>query len=282
MQIVNSLANFIRRQPLWRWVGLVVVAGLAGVLIWTSGTKATAKALTFATRRGPLEISVLEGGSLQALESQELKCEVRVGYQGTKILKIVEEGYLITEEDVKTNKVLIELDSSELQKQIVQQEIQYQTALATLIDAQQNYEIQVGQNVSDVKAAEQKVRFARMDFDKFLGDSVTASIIQKVGLDKLIATLSTNDVEQTVNAAAAKATAESLPKIGGKTTPAVQINAGGPPDQAQAVELIEQRAGDVVPYPANAEGALGSIAPNATVETAASARDGALGTARPA
>ena len=155
-------------------MGLVVVAGLAGVLIWTSGTKATAKALTFATRRGPLEISVLEGGSLQALESQELKCEVRVGYQGTKILKIVEEGYLITEEDVKTNKVLIELDSSELQKQIVQQEIQYQTALATLIDAQQNYEIQVGQNVSDVKAAEQKVRFARMDFDKFLGDTVTA------------------------------------------------------------------------------------------------------------
>ena len=282
MQIVNSLANFIRRQPLWRWVGLVVVAGLAGVLIWTSGTKATAKALTFATRRGPLEISVLEGGSLQALESQELKCEVRVGYQGTKILKIVEEGYLITEEDVKTNKVLIELDSSELQKQIVQQEIQYQTALATLIDAQQNYEIQVGQNVSDVKAAEQKVRFARMDFDKFLGDTVTASIIQKVGLDKLIATLSTNDVEQTVNAAAAKATAESLPKIGGKTHPAGQINAGGQPGHAQTIELIEQRAGDVVPYPANAEGAVGSIAPNATFEAAASARDGALGTARPA
>ena len=61
----------------------------------------------FAARRGPLEITVLEGGSLQALESQEIKCEVRVGYQGTKILKIVEEGYFVTEDDVKTNKVLV-------------------------------------------------------------------------------------------------------------------------------------------------------------------------------
>jgi len=239
MQIVNSLLNFIRRQSAWRWVGLVVVAGLIGVLIWTNISKPAAKALTFATRRGPLEISVLEGGSLQALESQELKCEVRVGYQGTKILKIVEEGYLITEEDVKTNKVLIELDSSELQKQIVQQEIQYQSALASLIDAQQNYEIQLGQNVSDVKAAEQKVRFARMDFDKFLGDTVTADIIEKVGLDKLMATLSTNDVEQTVNAAAAKATAESLPKEARKSPRTLPVDTGSPPIEIKTVEIAE-------------------------------------------
>src|SRR5260221_706909 len=124
-----------------------------------------------------LDITVLEGGSMQALESQEIKCEVRVGYQGTKILKIVDEGYLVSEDDVKTNKVLCELDSSDLQKQIVQQEISYQSALASLTDAQQNYEIQLGQNESDLKTAEQKTRFARMDFDKFLGDTVTPDII---------------------------------------------------------------------------------------------------------
>ena len=88
----------------------------------------------------------MEGGSLQALESQEAKCEVRVGYQGTKILKIVEEGYLVTEDDVKAGKVLVELDSSDLQKQIVQQDIQFESAAASLTDAQQNYEIQVNQN----------------------------------------------------------------------------------------------------------------------------------------
>jgi multidrug resistance efflux pump len=154
----------------------------------------------FTARRGPLEINVLEGGSLQALESQEAKCEVRVGYQGTKILKIVEEGYQVTEDDLRTNKVLVELDSSDLQKQIVQQEIQYQSAVASLIDAQQGYEIQLNQNQTDVKDAEQKARFARLDFDKFLGDTVTTQICQEYGLDLLLAAAETNNVEETTRA----------------------------------------------------------------------------------
>ncbi|HWH72244.1 MAG TPA: hypothetical protein VNT26_22975, partial [Candidatus Sulfotelmatobacter sp.] len=204
MQKLSQLINLVRRQPRWRLFALLaVLLGAAGLWFWRSGAKSASSAPNFVARRGPLEISILEGGSLQALESQESKCEVRVGYQGTKILKIVDEGYQVTEEDVQNGKVLVELDSSELQKQIVQQEIQYQTALATLIDAQQNYEIQLSQNDSDIKAAAQKVRFARMDFDKFLGDTVTARIITQVGLDKLAAAASTNNVEQTSHAAAA-------------------------------------------------------------------------------
>ena len=198
-RFINAI-NFVRRQPRWRWFVAMVVVAVLGGWWWKSGGKSTSQALTFAARRGPLEITVLEGGSLQALESQEIKCEVRVGYQGTKILRIVEEGYLVTDEDVKTNKVLCELDSSELQKQILQQEIQYQSAAASLTDAQQNYEIQLGQNESDINAAEQKTRFARMDFDKFLGDTVTPEIVAQVGLDKLIAAASTNNVEETTHA----------------------------------------------------------------------------------
>lgn len=187
MKKLNNVWLFIRRQPRWRLgvaAGIIMIAAIGWLL---SGPKSSAKAPTFTARRGALDITVLEGGSLQALESQEIKCEVRVGYQGTKILKIVEEGYFVTEDDVKTNKVLCELDSSDLQKQIVQQEIQFQSAAASLTDAQQNYEIQLGQNDSDIKAAEQKARFARMDFDKFLGDSVAANIIEEAGLNKFLA-----------------------------------------------------------------------------------------------
>ena len=151
MPKLSNAINLVRRQPRWRWVVAVLLVAALGGWWWKSSGKSTGKTLTFAARRGPLEITVLEGGSLQALESQELKCEVRVGYQGTKILRIVEEGYLVTEEDVKTNKVLCELDSSELQKQMVQDEIQYQSALANLTDAEQNFEIQLGQNESDIK-----------------------------------------------------------------------------------------------------------------------------------
>src|SRR6185369_4171416 len=191
----NKLQAFIKRQPRWRIAGLVLILALAG--IWfKSGGKSAANGATFAARRGPLAISVLEGGSIQALESQEIKCEVRVGYQGTKILKIVEEGYQVTEDDVRTNKVLVELDSSELQKQIIQQEIQFQSAVASLTDAQQGYDIQLNQNISDIKAAEQKSRFARMDFDKFPGDTVTDYIIDQLGLEKELAAENTNGLAQ--------------------------------------------------------------------------------------
>jgi multidrug resistance efflux pump len=198
--LVKNLLEFIRRQPRWRLIAVGGIVAVACLMLWNTGGKATGKAPSFSARRGPLEITVLEGGSLQALESQELKCEVRVGYQGTKILRIVEEGYSVTEDDVRTNKVLVELDSSELQKQIVQQEIQYQSAVASLIDAEQAYEIQLNQNQADIKAAEQKCRFARLDFDKFLGDTVTAKIIDEVGLDDLLAAASTNNVQLTSRA----------------------------------------------------------------------------------
>ena len=158
MKKLAKLVAGIFRQTRWRWGLLALLVVLAGLWWWNRGEKSVSKAAMFAARRGPLEITVLEGGSLQALEFQEIKCEVRVGYQGTKILRIVEEGYQVSDDDLKTNKVLVELDSSDIQKQIVQQEIQYQSAVASLIDAEQNYEIQLGQNQSDIKEAEQTLR----------------------------------------------------------------------------------------------------------------------------
>lgn len=249
MRKLSNLISFIRRQPRWR---VVLALGLlvAGAWWWfSSGGGASARAATFTAKRGPLDITVLEGGSLQALESQEIKCEVRVGYQGTKILKIVEEGYLVTDEDVKTNKVLVELDSSELEKQIVQQEIQYQSALASLTDAQQNYEIQVNQNESDIKGAEQKVRFARMDFDKFLGDSVTEELVRELGLDKLIAEASTNDVtasfatDKSESDSSKKAAPNAPPPNAPRPTKVIVTPTGG----ASAAPVLLKDQGDAPP-----------------------------------
>jgi hypothetical protein len=201
----TDLLGRLRKWPRWLWAVVVVLVAALLVFWFRSGRHSEADSATFAARRGPLNITVLEGGSIRAVESQEIKCEVRVGYQGIKILKIVEEGYEVTPEDIRTNKVLVELDSSELQKQIVQQDIQYESAAATLTDAQQNYEIQLNQNLSDIKAAEQKVRFARMDFDKFLGDRVTQAIVDQLGLEQELA------VEQTNALARSAAVVGSMP-----------------------------------------------------------------------
>jgi len=214
----------------WRFVIPIGAALVVAVALWLRvGGAKEGQAAVFTTRKGPLNITVLEGGSVRAVESQEVKCEVKIGYQGIKILKIVDEGYEVTEEDIRTNKVLVELDSSDLQKQIVQQDIQYETAAANLTDAQQNYDIQLNQNLSDLKAAEQKVRFARMDFDKFLGDNVTQEIVDQLGLETELAAASTSAKDTTPPNGPSKepnmpAGQTNLPPKG-IITPTVQTNA---------------------------------------------------------
>lgn len=168
------------KGPIGKAIGaLIVVLGIFA--LWPGGDDSGAKGKTFEVRRGTLKISVLEGGSLEALESQEIRSEVK-GYQGTKILTIVEEGYQVSEEDVKNGKVLVVLDSSELRNKIVTQEIQFQSTQASLIEARNGYDIQVNQNLSDVKAAELKMKFARMDVEKFLGKDLTQTIFKRLAL----------------------------------------------------------------------------------------------------
>jgi multidrug efflux pump subunit AcrA (membrane-fusion protein) len=119
---------------------------------------------------------------------------------------------------VKNGKTLVELDSSEIQKQLVQQEIQFQSAAAALTDAQQAFEIQLNQNVSDVKAAEQKARFGRLDFDKFLGDTVTHEISDQLGLDAQLAAAATNIIE--------RPSLEETPASPAPPTLVAQVNSG--------------------------------------------------------
>ena len=175
-----KLIQFVRRQPRWKLALAVAAILLIGWLV-LGNRKADQGGITFTARRGPLQISVLEGGSIEAMESQEIRSEVRGG-QGTKILKIVEEGYQVTEVDVKQAKILVELDSSDLKQRMTQQEISFQTTLASLVEATQGYDIQFNQNVTDIKAAEQKAKFARMDLEKFLSDKATKQIIDHLKL----------------------------------------------------------------------------------------------------
>jgi RND family efflux transporter MFP subunit len=160
----------------------VIAVILPGVYFLKAGAKSGDVGTTFVAWRGPLDITVLEGGEIESEEKGEIKCEVKGG-QGVKILKIVEEGYQITEDDVKAKKVLVELDSADLRtNKITPQEITFESTAASLTDAQQGYDIQVNQNLSDVMAAAQKARFARMDFDKYMGDQAAGEIIAQLGI----------------------------------------------------------------------------------------------------
>ena len=164
------------------WLGAVVVlSGGSGYWFLDGANSADDSGTTFAVRRGPLEITVLEGGSIEAKESQQIKSEV----QGqVKILSIVEEGYMLTPEDVENGLVLVELDSKELLDRQLEQELQYQNAKASFTEAREQYDIQVNQNASDIKAAELEAKFARMDLQKYLGIAAASDIIRQLGLDR--------------------------------------------------------------------------------------------------
>jgi len=165
-----------KKRPRRRFVpiALLALAAIGGYLLFGGGGPAKiSQGTTFTALRGDLEITVVEGGSIEAKESQELRSEV----QGqTKILSIVEEGYTVTAQDVAEGKVLVELDSKDLLDRLTEQELQYQNALASFTEAREQYGIQINQNQSDVKAAELASRFALMDLKKFLGEDVAGEI----------------------------------------------------------------------------------------------------------
>ncbi len=157
---------------------VAVLVVLVGYFVFgTDDSEQVSRGTTVQATRGTLEITVVEGGSVEAKESQELKSEV----QGqTKILSIVEEGYTVTAQDVAEGKLLVELDSKELIDRLTEQELQYQNALASFTEAREEHGIQINQNQSDVKAAELESKFALMDLKKFLGEDVAAEIAAKV------------------------------------------------------------------------------------------------------
>ena len=175
------------------WVILILGAmGLTALVVLgsmkTKGSSAGGATLsTFAARRDNLTITVTESGSINARNTIDITCQVEagrmgggVGGGGVTILSIVPEGTYITPKDVNDGKILVELDSSVLGEQIEQYKIDVETARASFTEANESYLIQVKQNESDITAAELNVKFAKMDFQKYLGEDLAQEVIEKL------------------------------------------------------------------------------------------------------
>lgn len=167
-----------------------VIAGGAGVLLllllFSGNNDEASNAITFPAVRGDLEITVLEGGALEATQSQELRSQIK-GREGVKILSIVEEGYRVSPQDVDSGLILVELDTAALIDEQLNQEISVETAEASYIESRAQYEIQLNQNASDLNDARQTMRFARLDFEKFLGGRIVGQILDQLEIDERLA-----------------------------------------------------------------------------------------------
>ncbi len=130
--------------------------------------------ITYQVKRQNLVISVMEGGSLKALRSQKITNDVP-GQRN--ILEVVDEGVLITEQDIQDSKILIKLDSKDLEDRAEELRITVENSLSSYTQAQQNLEIQRKQNDSDIKQAQLNVKFEKIDLEKYLGEELAGELI---------------------------------------------------------------------------------------------------------
>ncbi|MBN2309163.1 MAG: hypothetical protein JXR94_09345, partial [Candidatus Hydrogenedentes bacterium] len=225
----------------------VLAVLLAALYLFRPGETSESNGTTYTVKRGDLPITIVEGGEAASLEPRRVKCEVKS--REIKILKMVEEGYRITPEDIADKKVLVELDSSELEDRMLQQDIEFHTSKASLAKAIQDYEIQEEQNVGDIQAAEREAKFMAMDLQKYLGEAVANDLIQELHLRRAAEAAA----KQALEAAAAARAAAEQEAASGQETPQPAPAAGPPsdapldPEKREALKALMAKGGELPP-----------------------------------
>ncbi len=135
----------------------------------------TGKIETFTVSPGALDITVVESGNLEAIESMRILSQVS---RSLKIVEIVEEGSVITEEDVRNGKVLVKLDSKELDDQLYSRESDLESNRALLTEAQEAMVIQQSENDSSIREARLDVAYAMNDLRKLVGDTLAERVLE--------------------------------------------------------------------------------------------------------
>jgi len=156
---------------------VVVIAGAYYVRgrIDSPGASRAVQLTSHVVKKGDLVVSVTESGDIKAIDSTDIFSKVE---GRTSLLSIVPEGSIITEDDVKNEKIIAELDSSSIRESLAQQEVTFSNAEADLEDAKESLAIQIKQNESDIQSGELNKRFALMDFEKYLGADLATPIVE--------------------------------------------------------------------------------------------------------
>ncbi|MHC4353630.1 MAG: efflux RND transporter periplasmic adaptor subunit [Planctomycetota bacterium] len=153
-------------KPILAAALLIVAAVTVAAMKWSGGDDQAADIPTFVVKRGPLTISIDASGVIKALDQEVITCKVKGegGREGggVTILTLVPEGTR-----VKKGDLLVELDSSSFEDQLVAEQITLQTAETTLTSAQENLAVGKSQAESDKEQAQLTLDFAEQDLKKY-------------------------------------------------------------------------------------------------------------------
>ncbi len=146
-------------------IAAIIIGGVVygGKKIWdqvrpTADVEVTT--LTYTVRPRDLKVTVTESGSLESQKTVEGTCELN-SYEN-KIISIVDEGTL-----VKKGEVVVTFDSSKIDEQIAEQEIEVNSALANVESNEQEIEVTRNENESSIATAEMELDLAKLDLRKY-------------------------------------------------------------------------------------------------------------------
>jgi HlyD family secretion protein len=167
----------VRRLVLGVGAGAILVM-FASIGLWqmlaqstpsSAATGETARAI-----RDRMVVTITESGEIDAKRSTNVACQVES--QSSTIVWVIEEGA-----HVKQGDKLIELDSADLQERLRTQDMVYKTAKAAFEKADKAFLITQSQRESLVSAAALVVKFALMDFRKYLGTDLADRVMAQEG-----------------------------------------------------------------------------------------------------
>jgi HlyD family secretion protein len=167
---MNPILHLWQRQSPSRQRASLFVSGAvllsAGILIVSFWRAASSETDQFSriplteVLRGPLAINAVESGTVRPRRQIVLKNETE---DPAAILFIVPEG-----QRVKAGELLIELDVTQLENDVVERRIRVQNDEADLIHAQENLKVVENQCEADLEQAELDYQFAQQDLQKYL------------------------------------------------------------------------------------------------------------------
>src|ERR1017187_9889672 len=177
----QMLVRGVKTRPkLAAGIGLAV---LIAVVVILARPRPPAQTLScYETKRGDFLVSVVEGGTLEAVNEISIRSEV----EGTaSIIFIVPEGTNVNRGDL-----LVELDSSSSEEAVNLQQINVEKAQFAVVQSQQQLEIQESISESEIQAATLKVEFAESDLDKFTkGQALQADRNAQIDITNAMQTL---------------------------------------------------------------------------------------------